>query len=56
LIQRHSLTIPADVPPGSYVLHIGAYTFPELTRLPVTVGATSSEDHVIAGPLEVSAP
>ena len=56
LIQRHSLTIPADVPPGSYVLHIGAYTFPELTRLPVTAGASSPEDYVIAGPLEVSAP
>ncbi|MCJ7550071.1 MAG: hypothetical protein MUQ30_10355, partial [Anaerolineae bacterium] len=56
LIQRHLLTVPPDTPPGSYALHIGAYTFPELTRLPVVVGGAPSEDHVIAGPLEVNAP
>ena len=56
LIQRHLLTIPPDTSPGFYALHIGAYTFPELARLSVTVGASSPGDYVIAGPLEVSAP
>jgi len=55
LIQRHRLTIAPDTPPHSYALHIGADTFPELTRVPATVGASPSEDHVIAGSLEVSA-
>ena len=56
LIQRHLLAIPPDTPPDSYALHIGAYTFPDLARLPVTVEGSSPEDHVVAGPLEVSAP
>ena len=56
LIQRHSLAIPPDTSPDSYSLHVGAYTFPELTRLPVAVGGSPSGDHVIAGLLEVSSP
>jgi len=56
LVPRPSATMPPDTPPSFYALHIGAYTFPELTRLPATVSTSSSGDHVIAGPFEVSAP
>ena len=56
LIQRHALTIPADTPPGSYAFHVGAYTFPELERLPVSAPNQPASDSIVAGMLEVIAP
>jgi hypothetical protein len=56
LIQRHRLAIPAETPPGTYSLHVGAYTYPELERLPVLSSARPPSDHIIAGDLEVRAP
>lgn len=56
LIQRHSFTIPAETPPNAYAFHVGAYTYPELERLPVTVGSEPAGDHIIVGDLEVHAP
>ncbi len=56
LVQRHRLSVPASAAPGIYTLHLGAYTFPDLARLPVAGAGSSAQDYVTAGPLEVRAP
>ncbi len=32
--QIHHLALPVDLPPGNYILQVGLYTLPDLTRLP----------------------
>ena len=56
LIQRHVLAIPAGALPGDYALHLGAYTLPDIIRLPVTDGDSPAADSLVAGVLEVTAP
>ncbi len=56
LIQRHVLAIPAGAAPGDYALHLGAYTLPDIGRLPVTGGESPEVDSLVAGVLEVTAP
>lgn len=54
LIQRHTFTIPAETPPGHYAFYVGAYTFPDLERLPVTVEGELIGDHLLVGMLEIT--
>ncbi len=56
LIQRHRLTIPAETPPGKYTFRTGAYTYPELERLPVTFDDGSTSDSISIGQLEILTP
>jgi hypothetical protein len=35
IVQRHTLAIPTDAPPGEYVVHSGAYWLDDMTRLTV---------------------
>lgn len=56
LIQRHRLTIPAGTPSGKYTFHTGAYTYPELERLPITLHDGSTSDSISVGQLEILAP
>jgi len=56
LIQRHTLVIPAGATPGAYALHLGAYTLPDVQRLPVSDGGGAPADSVVAALLEVTSP
>ena len=56
IIQRHTFEIPAETAPGDYVLNVGAYTLPDLTRLPVSREEIGIGDHVTAGEITVTAP
>lgn len=56
LVQRHQFALPAETSPGAYTLQVGAYTYPDLTRLLVTAGEALAADHIVAGHLEVAAP
>jgi hypothetical protein len=53
-----SLTIPADLPPGSYPLEVGLYNTadPNYARLPVQAGAAAGRDYVILAELEIVTP
>jgi hypothetical protein len=65
IVQRHSLAIPSEAPPGTYRVQVGAYTLPDVQRLPI-YGDASSEalgvkaaavgDRMLVGQLEVVKP
>ena len=56
LIQSHRFTLPPDTSPGNYWLQFGAYTLPEMQRLPILRHNESLGDRILAGQLEVKAP
>ena len=39
VVDPYDLPIPMDIPPGEYVLTVGLYPWPDLSRLPVRDGA-----------------
>ncbi|MDY7078256.1 MAG: hypothetical protein SXV54_15175 [Chloroflexota bacterium] len=45
--QQISLHIPPDTPPGDWDLLVGMYTYPDLTRLPVTSDRPHAQDGLI---------
>ncbi len=56
-VQLHRITLPADLPPGTYSLSGGAYTRPDIARLPlVTPNGEIAGDHVILDTIEVVEP
>lgn len=56
LIQSHRFTIPPDVPAGSYWLQFGAYTLPEMQRLPILQNDNPLGDRILASQVEIKAP
>ncbi len=56
IVQRHAWAIPPETPPGTYWMQIGAYTYPDLQRLPVLAGEAVAGDRIILGPVEVRLP
>ena len=46
LRDSYPLTIPETLPPGEYAIHVGMYTWPSLTRLPIMVGQKPVGDSV----------
>jgi len=56
IIQRHTLALPPETPAGTYWIQTGAYTFPDLQRLPILQNGASVGDRILAGSVEVSAP
>jgi hypothetical protein len=56
LADPHDLPIPADLPPGGYVVEVGLYDagVPNFPRLPILSDEGQVEtDRVIFGPVEV---
>ena len=53
--DRLQLTVPANIPPGSYELRIGLYQLSTGRRLPVS-GVSALGDQAALGQLEVAAP
>lgn len=63
IVQRHVLNIPPDTPAGEYWLQVGAYTLPEVERLPVYASGSSAKapgsvvgDRLLVGTIEVTVP
>ncbi|GAB4470593.1 MAG: hypothetical protein Kow00124_06860 [Anaerolineae bacterium] len=56
-VQLHRITLPANLAPGTYSLSGGAYTRPDIARLPlVTLDGESAGDHIILDTIEVLEP
>jgi len=51
--QTQHLTIPADLPPGSYVARLGLYNYVTGERLRVSTGSGSSPDHILLFTLDL---
>jgi hypothetical protein len=43
LLDRHTLSLPAELPPGRYTLRLGLYQAQSLVRLPLAAGGDSVE-------------
>mgnify|MGYP001163171051 CR=1 FL=1 len=43
LLDRHTLSLPANLPPGIYTLQLGLYQAQSLERLPLTTGGNTLE-------------
>lgn len=57
LFQIHTLTLPADLPIGDLRLEIGAYTLPDIERLPLTSqDGSPMGDSLIVDTVEVVSP
>ncbi|MFQ5436001.1 MAG: hypothetical protein ACE5FD_14095, partial [Anaerolineae bacterium] len=47
IADNYAIQLPTDLPPGDYELRVGMYTWPELTRLPVTGAALPVVDEAM---------
>jgi hypothetical protein len=47
IIQRIDLHLPAEVPPGTYDLLVGMYTYPDIIRLPVASDRPRAQDGLV---------
>jgi 4-amino-4-deoxy-L-arabinose transferase-like glycosyltransferase len=66
IVQRHVFQIPAETSPGAYWIQVGAYTLPDVQRLPVyastrseaslTQDHTAAGDRLLVGQIEVTQP
>jgi len=55
IAQRHELSIPPEALPGVYWLQIGAYTLPDVQRLPIIMALDEVVgDRMLIGRVEVS--
>jgi hypothetical protein len=45
--ERYELTLPGDAPAGAYLLRVGAYSYPSVTRLPVRSAGTPTQDDLV---------
>jgi len=45
IVDRYAIAIQPGTPPGQYELRVGMYTWPDLTRLPVTLNGQPSGDY-----------
>jgi uncharacterized membrane protein len=53
LRDRHVLSLPVDLPPGTYHLQVGAYYWQTGERLPTFVDGTAAGDSITLGTVEV---
>jgi hypothetical protein len=53
IVQRHALEVPPGTPPGSYWVHVGAYTLSDLQRLAVVSAEQIGADRILLAELEV---
>jgi hypothetical protein len=56
VVQRHVFEIPPETAPDMYWLQVGAYTLPDVQRLPVLRHDTIVGDRLLIGQIEVVAP
>jgi hypothetical protein len=56
VVQRHVFEIPPHIAPGEYWLQVGAYTLPDIQRLPVLQHDIVVGDRLLAGRIEVIEP
>jgi uncharacterized membrane protein YhaH (DUF805 family) len=56
IVQLHALTPPPGTAPGVYWLQTGAYTLPDVQRLPVLQNGRAVGDRLLIGRIEVIAP
>ncbi len=56
IVQRHIFEIPPEVTLGATWLQVGAYTLPDVQRLPIMRGETVVGDRLVVGQIEVEAP
>lgn len=49
LRDTYPVPLPAELPPGDYRVRMGLYTWPDLTRQPVTVAGQPAGDSLILG-------
>ena len=56
LIQHHRFEIPAGTPAGSYWIQVGAYTQPDIQRMPVAESPIAASDRLIVGEWEITPP
>jgi hypothetical protein len=54
VIDSHQIALPADLPPGEYMLVFGMYHWPSLERLALRSGETRQEDDVVHVPIIVT--
>ncbi len=53
IIDKHSLTIPADLPIGDYQLAVGMYHYPSIQPIPFSQSGITLKDGVLTIPLKV---
>jgi 4-amino-4-deoxy-L-arabinose transferase-like glycosyltransferase len=65
IVQRHVFQTSPETPPGTYWVQVGAYTLPDVQRLPVYAGESEAThvqdgamvgDRLLVGQMEVVAP
>jgi hypothetical protein len=56
IVQRHSFDVPPEAPPGRYWIQVGAYTLPNVQRLPIYQDSAPVGDRLVVGQLEAIAP
>ena len=52
LLQWHPFELPAEPPSGPWWLQVGAYTQPDIARLPIPQSTIPGTDRLVIGPLE----
>ena len=53
IVQRHTFQLPPETAPGPLWLSVGAYTLPDVQRLPVSVNGAVVGDRLVVTQLEV---
>ncbi len=56
IVQRHIFAIPPQTAPGAYRVQVGAYTLPDVQRLPVLRDGITLGDRLLVGQIEVTSP
>ncbi len=53
IVQRHEIAAPPDAAPGTYWLQTGAYTLPDVERLPILQNGAVVGDRLLVGQIVV---
>jgi hypothetical protein len=53
IVQRHTLAVPSDSPPGVYQTQIGVYTLDDLSRFGIVKDGVTLGDYLSLAPVEV---
>ena len=54
IVQRHTLKLRGDLPPGDYTLHVGLYLTPDGPRLPLKINGQLGDEHPLLTALRVT--
>ncbi len=56
VVQRHILDVPPETAPGVYWLQVGAYTLPDVQRLPIIQNGATAGDRLLVGRIKIATP